>query len=186
MYRYKDTCINVCSPNFKSVLRHSPFFFKHFGGIFESIGGSVSKIQPKTFVLLFWNWCYGIHWFFLALYIFFASIGGTVAKILAKTCIWRLLKPFYGICCSCFTTLVGFFVHWRYRCQYMRINVYSLALKPVSQNRRSFFSTLEVILRLSKVLLPKYGWKRVFGGFKTRFTAFAFFFSTLDVFLCLS
>ena len=50
--------------------------------------------------------------------------------------------------------------------------------------RRCFFSTLAVILRLLKVLLPKYGWKRVFAGFETGFTAFAVIFLALWRFFC--
>ena len=53
--------------------------------------------------------------------------------------------------------------------------------------RRSFLSTLVVILRQSDVPLPKYWLNRCFIGFETGFMAFAIhFLSALVVILCLS
>ena len=54
-YFCQHTGINMCSLALKPVLRHLPFFFQDLGSIFASIGGSVSKIQMKTYVRQLWT-----------------------------------------------------------------------------------------------------------------------------------
>ena len=50
-YRFKDIDKYVYLPASNSVLWNSPqFYFKNFGGYFESIGGTVAKIGAKTFI----------------------------------------------------------------------------------------------------------------------------------------
>ena len=60
MYRCQDTDKNVAMLSLKFVLRHSSFFFEHFGGYFASIRRSVAKIRAKTLIRWLWNWFYGI------------------------------------------------------------------------------------------------------------------------------
>ena len=51
---------NVHSQVLKPVLGHSLFYFLRFEGNFESIEGTVAKIQAKTFIRWLLNRFYGI------------------------------------------------------------------------------------------------------------------------------
>ena len=66
-----------------------------------------------------------------------------------------------------------FCVYRRYHSQDMGINVCWPALNLVLQHSPFFFSALVVILCRLNILLPRYGWKRVFAGFKIGFTVLA-------------
>ena len=62
IYRCQYTCENVISSALKTILRHSSFFFIHFGGFFMSFEHTVTNICCftgfetgfKAFLLFFW------------------------------------------------------------------------------------------------------------------------------------
>ena len=86
-YRSQDTGINIYSAVLKPVLRHSLFYFKHFGSYYESIKGTVTKIRAKFFIHRLWNRFYGIR----------CSIFSSLEFILSQ---WKVPLPRYGWKCS--------------------------------------------------------------------------------------
>ena len=59
-YCCQDTGRNFHLPSFKTVLRHLLFYILYFGGFFELIECTVSKIPAKTFIFGILNWLYSI------------------------------------------------------------------------------------------------------------------------------
>ena len=51
---------NIYFPALKLGLRPLQFFFKNIGCYYASIGGTVVKMQAKTFIRLLWYWFYGV------------------------------------------------------------------------------------------------------------------------------
>ena len=153
-YHRQDTSENVNSSVLKPVLWHL-FYFQNFGGVFESIEGTVAKIRAIMSIHGLLNRFCGFH----------CTIFSTLEVILcqSKALLLRYGKKrsFSGFetgftsFAILFLALLGLFlVDRRQHCQDSGENVNSSALKPVLRHYLFYFSTLEVIFSQSKVHVP--------------------------------
>ena len=186
MYCCQHMRKNIPSLGFKTVLRHSPFFFDHFGCYFASIRHTVAKIQRKILLCWLWNWFYGIHFFFCNLMVILLLSDLLFPKYRKKRCFFRLWNWFYSIRHSFLSTLV--------------IILLQSDLPLQGYERKRCFADFETGFKVLAVHFWAFWWlfcisiwctvakirvKRYFVGFETGFTTFAVLSRALWCLFCL-
>ena len=132
-----------------------------------------AKIWTKIFICCFWNLFYGNCCFSLSTLEVVLRQSEVLLPRYGRNVYSVASHRFYGIRRSTLALFRLFCVNRRYGYQDTDENLYSLFLKPVYGICRCSFSTLEIVLRRSEVLLPIYEWKTLFTSFKNGFMAFA-------------
>ena len=136
-------------------------FLQHWS-FFVSIDGTVTMIRPKSLIGWNWYWVYALSVVFLEHWRLFYFNNVRLAKygknfyFMALKLSYRHLLSIGGIVAKIQAkTFICRIWNW----------VYGIC--------RSIFITLQVYLHRLGVLLPRYGWKRLFASFEIGLTAFA-------------
>ena len=108
-YRCKDTGKNVALSPLKSVLRHSPFFFEHFGGYFPSIGHTVTNISATMLLLWLWNRFYCIRSSFLSILMVILRQSNVELSRYRWQCCFAGFETAFTVFAVLFWALCGYF-----------------------------------------------------------------------------
>ena len=165
----------------KPVLWYSLFYFYHFGGYFERIWGTVAKIWAKMFIRRLWNRRSVIR---CSIFRTFEVIFWTFEVIFSQLKVGfqkHKRKRSFSRFENCFTVFAVLFLalwslfllDYRYCCQDMGKTFIRQLWNRFCGISCSIFSTLEIILSWSEVLLPRYERKCSFSEFENGLMAFA-------------